>query len=198
MSTTVNNLTGAPPSDLHELIRARWSPRAFLDRAVEPEKLRAIFEAARWAASCFNEQPWRFVVATKSDPAQFARMLGLLVEKNREWAKTAYLLGFSTGKMTFTRIQGDDRYGLHDAGAASANLALRATALGLHAHFMGGFDIGRARSEFAVPAEFEIGAALAVGYIDEATVQPGVRTRKPLMEIVFSAEWGKPAGFIGS
>ena len=178
---------------LHDLIRGRWSANDFSTRPIEPEKLRTVFEAARWAASCFNEQPWRFIVATKADPAQFEKVLGLLMEPNQKWAKTAYVLGFSSGKKTFSRNGAPNRFVLHDAGAATATLAVQATALGLRTHFMGGFDTGRARSEFHIPDDFEVGAAFAIGYIDEATTIPGVRTRKELEEIDFSGDWGAPA-----
>jgi nitroreductase len=188
MSTTITNA----PENVHELLRDRWSPRDFKDRPIEPEKLRSLFEAARWAASCFNEQPWRFVIATKAEPEQFQKLLGLLMEKNQQWAKTAWALGFSTGKKTFSHNGAPNRFGLHDAGAATANLAVEATALGLHAHFMGGFDAQRARTEFHVPDDFEIGAAFAIGYIDEASVQPGERKRRALEEIVFVGDWGLP------
>jgi nitroreductase len=178
---------------VHELIRKRWSPNDFLSRPVEPEKLRSLFEAARWAASCFNEQPWRYILATKADPDAFQKVLGLLAERNRQWAKTAYAIGFSSGKKTFTQSGKPNRFGLHDTGAATANLAIEATALGLRAHFMGGFDTGRARSEFHIPDDFEIGAAFAVGYIDETAPLPWVRTRRGLEEIVFEGDWGVPA-----
>lgn len=181
------------PANVHELISSRWSPREFSSRAIEAEKLRSLFEAARWAASCYNEQPWRFVVTTQAQPDFFQKVLGLLVAPNQQWAKSAYALGFSAGKKTFTHNGTPDRFGLHDVGAASANLALQATALGLHAHFMGGFDAMRARTEFHVPDDFEIGAAFAIGYIDETATLPGVRKRKNLDEIVFGAEWGVPA-----
>ena len=82
--------TSGPPDNVHELIRTRWSPREFSSRPVEPEKIRSLFEAARWAASCFNEQPWRYMLATQAEPEQFRKMLGLLVERNRQWAKTAF------------------------------------------------------------------------------------------------------------
>ncbi|HWF12041.1 MAG TPA: nitroreductase family protein [Bryobacteraceae bacterium] len=178
---------------IHPLIRARWSPREFLDRPVEPEKLRALFEAARWSLSCFNEQPWRFMVAAKAQPEQFEKVLGLLNERNQQWAKSAYALGFSTGKKTFSHNGAPDRFGLHDTGAASAMLAIEATSLGLRTHFMGGFDAQRARAEFHVPEDFEIGAAFAIGYIDETAHLPPARTRKGLEEIVFSGDWGIPA-----
>jgi nitroreductase len=186
-------ITDAPPASLHELLRTRWSPREFSARPIEAEKLRSMFEAARWAASCFNEQPWRFVLATKDDPEQFARMLGVLVEKNQQWAKTAWAIGFSAGKKTFTHNGAPNRFGLHDAGAAAANLAVQATALGLHAHFMGGFDTQRARAEFGVPEDFDMGAAFAIGYLEEGAAAPVSRTRKGLEEIVYSGAWGTAA-----
>jgi nitroreductase len=183
-----------PPASLHELIRKRWSPNQFSSRPVEPEKLRTMFEAAQWAASCFNEQPWRFVLASRAEPEQFQKVLGLLAERNQQWAHTAYALGFSTGKKTFSHSGKPNRFALHDAGAATANLAIEGTALGVRTHFMGGFDTQRARSEFHVPEDFEIGAAFAIGYIDEAATPPPARTRKGLEEIVFSGDWGIPAG----
>jgi nitroreductase len=183
-------------SYLHEILRDRWSPRAYSDRAIEPEKLHSIFESARWAASCFNEQPWRFVTATRDDAAGFARVLSLLVEKNQEWAKSAWLIGFTAGKKTFTHNGSPDRYGFYDVGAAGACLAIEATAIGLQAHFMGGFDIARARAEFGVPEDFEVGAAFTVGYVPEGAVPPPTRQRKPLAEIAFGTEWGKAADFV--
>jgi nitroreductase len=189
-------MSNTPAPALHELIRTRWSPREFLDRPIAPEDLRTLFEAARWAPSCFNEQPWRFVVATKDQPEQFAKILGLLMEMNQKWAKTAYLIGFSAGKKTFTHNSAPDRFGLYDTGAASDNLAIQATAMGIHAHFMGGFDANRARTEFGVPEDFEIGAAFAAGYVDESATQTATRSRKPLTELVFSQTWGDTADFV--
>ena len=189
----MSTVTNSAPAGLHELIRARWSPREFSSRPVEPEKLRDLFEAARWAASCTNEQPWRFVVATQADPEGFARVLGLLMEKNQQWAKTAWAIGFSAGKKTFTQSGAPNRFALHDTGAASANLAIEGVALGLRTHFMGGFDAQRARTEFHVPDDFEIGAAFAIGYIDETRTLPPARTRKELVELVFGPDWGLPA-----
>jgi nitroreductase len=195
MSTTLNVPGQMPALVLHELIRKRWSPRAFRDQPVEPEKLRALFEAARWAPSCFNEQPWRFVVATKAEPEKHAKILALLMEKNQQWAKSAWVLGFSAGKRTFTHNRAPDRYGLYDTGASMANLAIQATAMGLHAHFMGGFDVERARTKCGVPDDFEIGAAFAIGYVEGPPEPPGTRTRKPLLELVFDGDWGVPAPF---
>jgi len=179
---------------VNELILSRWSPRDYLNQPVEKEKLAAVFEAARWAASCFNEQPWRFIFVTQAEPGEFQKMLGVLAEKNQQWAKSAYVLGFTVGKKTFSANGAPDRFGLHDTGAASANLALEAVAVGLRAHFMGGFDTQKARTEFHVPEDFEVGAAFALGYVDELQTLPGNRTRKPLDEIVYRGDFGVPAG----
>ncbi len=183
------------PVSLHEILAGRWSPRAYSSRAVEPAKLTAIFEAARSASSCFNEQPWRFITATQDDPAGFARVLDLLVAPNQAWAKDAWLIGFTAGKQTFTQNGKPNRYGMYDVGAAGASLAIEATALGLQAHFMGGFDQARARTEFGVPEDFEIGAAFTVGYVADGVTPPETRQRKPLGEIVFGTGWGSGAGF---
>ena len=178
---------------LHEILRCRWSPRAFSRRPVEAEKVQALFEAVRWSASCFNEQPWRLLVATQDEPAEFARLLGLLVEKNQEWAKDAWILGFTTGKRTFTYNGAPNRFGMHDAGMALTSLMLQATASGLQAHGMGGFDAERARTGFGVPEDFEIGAAFAVGYVEGPFDPPSARNRKALSEVIFRGSWGTPA-----
>jgi nitroreductase len=188
-----NHMSATP--QLHELIAKRWSPRNFNGKEVEPEKLRSVFEAAIWASSCFNEQPWRFLVASRTDKPQFDRLLGLLVEKNQGWAKSAGALGISFGKKTFSHSGAADRFGLHDAGAALAQLSLQAVALGLHAHGMGGFDAARTRTEFAIPDDFEVGAAFAIGYLESDDSPPSGRGRKPLAEVVFTGEWGDPADF---
>jgi len=178
-------------TETHPLLAARWSPRGFADRPIDPPTLRSLFEAARWSASCFNEQPWRFVVADRRNPEQFNRILATLMPKNQEWARTAWVLAISAGKKTFSHDGSPDRFGLHDAGAALANLMIQATAVGLHVHAMGGFDAAKARTEFGIPEDFEVGAAIAIGYLADG-LAPGERTRRPLADQVFGTEWGKP------
>ena len=193
--------TASAPAGLHELVRNRWSPRSFADREVSPEDLRRLLEAARWAASSYNEQPWRFLLARKSDAAAFARILGLLSERNQKWARNAPVLMLTFGKRTFSHNGTPNRYALHDAGMALATLMLQATALGLYVHGMGGFDQARARAEFAIPEDYEVGAAVAIGHLgDPAGLAPefqdgerAARSRKPLSEIVFEGAWGSPA-----
>jgi nitroreductase len=182
-------------SPLNDLIARRWSPREFVDKPIEPEKLRSLFEAARWAASSFNEQPWRFIVATKDHPAEFERVLSTLAPKNQAWAKTAWALGISAAKKTFTHSGAPNRFGIHDAGAALANLMLQANSVGLYVHGMAGFDAEKARAEFGIPPEFDMGAAFAIGYLEPETQPPATRTRKPLEETVFGTRFGEPLKF---
>lgn len=188
---SITNLMPESPS-VHPLIANRWSPRAFTAQPIDPATLRTLFEAAGWAASCFNEQPWRFIVATKDQPEQFAKVLNTLVPQNQAWAKTAYALGITAGKRTFSHNGAPDRFGLHDAGAALENMAIQAMAMGLHVHGMGGFDAALARTVFGVPDDFEMGAAYAIGYVEGTDAPPAERKRKPLEEFVFGTEWGKP------
>jgi nitroreductase len=185
---------------VHALIRSRWSPRAFSDKEVPAGDLAAILDAARWAASSYNEQPWRFIVATKQDPEAYQKLLGLLLPFNQAWAKTAPVLILMAAKKTFTHNHTPNKYALHDTGAALANLFLQATALGLHAHGMAGFDYDRARSELKIPDDYETAAFVALGYAGSPDQLPdaqkkselGPRSRKPLSEIVFTTTWESP------
>ncbi len=162
---------------LHPVISERWSPREFSDRPIDSAQLRSLFEACPLGPSCFNEQPWRFVIATKApNPAISPAFFLLLMEKNQQWATDAYLIGFSAGKKTFTQTGAPDRFGLYDTGAASAYLAIQATDSGSsHAHFMGGF--GRpagARTEFGDAGRFRHwrGVPFVVGYVKEGAPLP--------------------------
>jgi nitroreductase len=185
---------------VHELIRKRWSPRSFSTREVSNEDLETVLEGARWAASSYNEQPWRFLVARRSDPAAYEKILNLLVPANQAWAKTAPVLLIMAAKRTFSHSGAPNRFGLHDAGQALAQLFLQATALGLHAHGMAGFDAERARKELEIPDDYDLAAAAALGYLappDQLTekyreIEAAKRTRKPLNEIVFGAHWNEP------
>ena len=186
---------------IHDLIRNRWSPRAFDSRPVEPEKLCALFEAARWAASSSNEQPWFFIVAAKDDPSNFAKILDCLVEQNQAWAKNAAVLALSVAAMNFEKNQQPNRHAFHDVGQAAANLALQATALGLEVHQMAGILPNKARELFAIPDGYEAVAGIALGYPDDPASLPeplrarevAPRTRKPLESFVFTGKWGNTA-----
>jgi nitroreductase len=184
---------------VHDVIRRRWSPRAFSDKEVSATELKAMFEAARWSASSSNEQPWRFLVGRRGDET-YQKILNALVEFNQSWAKSAPVLVLSVAKKTFTAKGTPNRHNLHDTGAATANLALQATANGLHTHSMAGFDAEQVRASFAIPSDYDIGAVTAVGYFGDPASLPehllkqevAPRQRKPLEEFVFS-DWEKPA-----
>jgi nitroreductase len=165
--------------------------------------LQTILEAARWAASSYNEQPWRFFVVRKSDGPAYDQFLHLLAPANQEWVKTAPVIIIMAAKRTFSHNGAPNHYALHDAGQALAQLFLQATALGLHAHGMGGYDRDRARQELRIPDDYELGAAVALGYLGspdqlngkqrESELAP--RRRKPLSEIAFGAGWNQPLTF---
>ena len=184
-----------------ELLRKRWSPRAFADREIAADDLEKLFVAASWAASSFNEQPWRFLVGRRGD-GTYKKIFDALMEFNQLWAKSAPVLVLAVGKKTFSHNSSPNKYGLHDTGAATAYLVLQATALGLHAHSMAGFDQEKARNSFAIPADYDIGAVTAVGYLGDPYTLPeqmrkgelAPRSRKAVAEFVFS-EWETPVSF---
>jgi nitroreductase len=185
---------------IHDLLRQRWSSRAFDDRPVEPEKLRSLCEAARWAPSSNNEQPWRFIVANKDHETEWNRLLACLVEGNRKWAHHAPVLILSVASLNFEDDSTPNRHALHDTGMAVENLVLQATALGLSAHQMAGFDVEKARADLKIPSGYEPVAMIAVGYpgdlaslpdrLRERELQP--RSRRPISEWTFSGQWGEP------
>jgi nitroreductase len=185
---------------VHELIRNRWSPRGFSEKPVSTEDLATILDAGHWAASSYNEQPWRFIVATKQDPDAYKKMLDILVPFNQSWAQSAPVLMLIAAKKTFSHNNSPNAYALHDAGAALATMALQATALGLHIHGMAGFDHDRARTELGIPADFDIAAFSALGYLGSPDNLPeglkqqelAPRTRKPLADVVFTTTWQTP------
>jgi nitroreductase len=196
----IDKLKHAPDgAGVEHLIRRRWSPRAFADKDVSADDLKKLFEAARWAASSFNEQPWRFLVGRRGDET-YKKIFGALVEFNQSWAKSAPVLVLSVAKKTFSANGQPNRYGLHDTGAATTLLSLQATANGLHTHSMAGFDAEQARASFAIPSDYDIGAVTALGYFGDPESLPdqmqktevAPRQRKPLEEFVFS-DWDKPA-----
>jgi nitroreductase len=198
----IEKLKHAPDAaGVEDLIRRRWSPRTYADKEVPAAELKRLFEAARWAASSSNEQPWRFLVGRRGDET-YQKIFNALVEFNQTWARSAPVLVLAVAKMTFTQKGTPNRYGLHDTGAAMANLALQATADGLHTHSMAGFDNEQMRASFAIPSDYEMGAVTAIGYFGDPENLPehlrkmevSPRQRKPLEEFVFSA-WEKPAQF---
>jgi nitroreductase len=188
---------------IHDLLRRRWSPRAFADRPVEREKLLSVLEAARWAPSSNNEQPWHYIVARREEPDEFARLLACLVERNQSWAKAAPVLMLSVATTTFARNGHPNRHALHDAGQAIACLTVEATALGLYVHQMAGFSTDKARETYALPPTAEPVAAIALGYLGDPNSLPEdlrqrelvASPRKPIGEFVFTGAWGRGAGW---
>jgi nitroreductase len=203
MSTLKKTATTSAP--IHSLIGERWSPRAFADRPVEQEKLRSLFEAARWAASSYNGQPWYFIVATKNDPENYKRVLDCFVEFNQGWAKNAPVLAVSVAKLKFEHNGEPNRHAFHDVGQAAATLAIQAEALGLAVHQMAGILPDKAREIFAIPEGYEAVAGIAIGYPGEAHTLPdqlkerelAPRERKALDSFVFTAKWGKVSPIVG-
>lgn len=189
---------------VHELIRDRWSPRAFSEKPVRPDVLRSLFEAARWAPSSNNEQPWAFLVATKDDHEAHARMLSTLVEFNQGWAKHAPVLAIAVSELAFAANGNPNRNAFYDTGAAVANLSAEATARGLLVHQMGGFDPHKVIELFQIPKGWEPIAAFVVGYPGDPESLPeslrqrelAPRSRKPLADFVMSGNWGHPADFL--
>lgn len=188
-------------TEIHELLSRRWSPRAFSARAVEAEKLRLLFEAARWAPSCYNDQPWYFLVARRSEDADaYQHLLDCMVPFNQAWAATAPVLLLSVARLQFAQNGKPNRHAVFDVGQAVGNLLCEATYLGLYVHQMAGFDVEQARSSFALPVGFEPIAAAALGYRGEPSVlpptieekSPDKRERKPLSEFVFAGDWQRP------
>ena len=184
---------------IEEILRRRWSPRAFSDRPVEPEKLQSLFEAARWAASSFNEQPWNFIVATKQKPEEHARLLSCLVEGNQRWAREAPVLMVSVAKLNFDKTGKPNRHAFHDVGLAVENMIVQATALGLFVHQMAGFSPEKVREIYGVPDGFEPVAAMAIGYGLAADELPeafrefelGARSRKPVRQFRVRGSLGR-------
>lgn len=195
-----------PDHPIHELIAKRWSPYAFADRAVSDEDLRSLFEAARWAASSYNEQPWSYIVATKASPADFERLLSCLVEGNQAWAGAAPVLAIGCTSLNFTLNHKPNAAAVHDLGIAGASLTLEATARGLFVHQMIGILPDRARELYRIPEGVQPLTGLAIGYAADPDTLPekyrerdlATRGRRPLAEFVFGREWGSASSLLES
>lgn len=190
--------------ELHELIERRWSPRAFADEAIEDETIRRMLEAARWAPSCYNEQPWSFLVGKKGSQTHDG-ILECLYDDNRKWARRAPLLMVSVASRSFDYNGEENRHALHDVGLAVENLVLQALDEGVFVHQMAGFDEDRVRTKFSVPGDHVPVACLAAGYPGDPDSLPdeladrerGERTRKSQAEFVYSGKFGETADLDG-
>ncbi len=154
---------------IHELLAKRWSPYGFEERSVAQSDLRSLFEAARWAASSYNEQPWSFLVATRENPEEFARLLSCLVEGNQGWAQAAPVLALGVVSLRFLRNNKENRAAVHDLGLAAGNLVVEATARGLCVHQMIGILPDKARGVYEIPEHSEAWTAMAIGYKADPT-----------------------------
>jgi nitroreductase len=183
---------------IHDLLANRWSPYSFADRSVSDEEVRSLFEAARWAPSSYNEQPWNYIVAKREDAVEFARLLSCLVEANQTWAKASSLLVLSISRLNSARNNQPNRAAIHDIGLAAANLVLECTARGLVVHQMIGILPDKARELYSIPEGHEPLTVAAIGYASDPNNMPEAlrtrdsarRPRKPLTEFVFGGKWG--------
>lgn len=192
--------------EVHELITRRWSPRAFAPTPVPDGVLAQLFEAARWAASSSNAQPWRFLL-TRAGEASFQKLHSCLSRGNQPWTERVPVLLLGVTDTVFAakgdKPARDNPTAKHDLGLAAANLALQATALGLYVHPMAGFDQDKVREVFAIPSPYEPVTVTAIGYLADLDTlseadrerEEAPRSRKSLREIVFEGDWGKPAAF---
>lgn len=180
-----------------DVLSQRWSPRAFSDRAVEPEKIELLFEAARWAPSCYNDQPWSFVVTRRGVGADHESLMSCLMAANQAWASTAPILVLNCVRKHFSHNGKPNRWAYYDLGLAVGNLLSEATRQGLVVHQMAGFDAERAQRVLALPDDHEAVAVMALGYLgDPARLPPGVeekspaqRERRTVMEFVHEGRW---------
>jgi nitroreductase len=186
---------------IHDVLANRWSPRAYdANKPVSQTQIIGLLEAARWAPSCFGDQPWRFVVCDKTtNPDAWKKALDCLVPGNQTWAQHAPVLLLICANTLFGHNQKPNRWAPYDTGAATENLCLQATALGLAAHQMGGFDVAKAQTAFAVPEQFTLMSMVTIGYAGSADSLPedlrerelAPRERRPLGELFFNGAWDK-------
>lgn len=185
---------------IHELITNRWSPYKYADRLVSKEDLLSLFEAARWAPSSYNEQPWRFIMATKDQAQEFEKLLSCLVPANQEWAKNASVLVLGVTHITFDRNGKENKAAIHDLGAAVSHLSFEATSRGISVHQMIGIEPESAKRVYNIPDDYEVLTAFAIGYSDlsekasddlsERDQTP--RARRKTAEFVFKKDWAVP------
>jgi len=192
-------ITQAP---IHDIIANRWSPRAYdANKAVSQTQIISLLEAARWAPSCFGDEPWRFIVWDKNqDAAAWEKAFDCIVPGNQTWAKDAPVLILICADTLFSHNQKPNRWANYDTGAAAVSLCLQATSMGLATHQMGGFDGDKTRAAFGIPEQIEMMSMLAVGYAADADTlsdelkerELAPRKRRPLGELFYDGVWNHP------
>lgn len=199
MSTQSTNAKSAQTYyELHPLITERWSPRAFSSKEPSEQQVLKLLEAARWAPSCFNEQPWRFIVGIRSREEEYQKVLECLNEFNREWASHAPVLMLVCAKKAFTHNDKPNKHYMYDCGAAMATLCLQAMADNLYVHQMAGINPDKAVELFKIPETFEVLAGVAIGYLGDPDQlseknyksEVAERKRRELSQSVFKKAWG--------
>ena len=182
--------------DIYPLISKRWSPRVFADKAVETTTLEKLFEAARWAASSNNGQPWRFMYAFKGTDT-YNEIFEHLSDFNKKWCHNAPVLMLTAYKKTFDNGK-ENFHASHDLGLAMGNLSLQAESMGLAGHSMAGVNWQKAHDTYEVPENFHITTAAAIGYYggdvsvlpeDMQKTEKAERKRKPQNEFVGEEKW---------
>ena len=195
----------ATAQPVHNLIKHRWSPVGFdRERDIDRETLLSILEAGRWAASSANLQPWRFIVAPRSNEAEFQKALSVLKEGNQTWAQYAALLIIAVAHR-YPKPDYRHPYASHDLGLAVGQMVMQALDHGVYTHQMAGIYPEKARETYQIPSEFEPFTAIALGYRSEDLDHLGEgqrereaapRQRMALSEIVFTGSWARPAAFL--
>ena len=201
MADTTNVLT--LEHEIMPVLAQRRSPRAYSDKAVSAEAVEQVFTAASSAASCYGEQPWRYLMGSQtSSPEAFEKILGGVLEFNQAWAKKAPVLAVGVAKLTFSHDGNANGWAKYDVGQATATLAVQATELGLQIHQMAGFNPAALRTAFSIPEGFEPVVVFTLGYPGPASDLPAglseketaPRVRKPLAEFLFEGAWPTPDG----
>ncbi len=179
-----------------DVIKKRWSPRAFAKKSISNHDILTMLEAARWTASAFNEQPWRFIVAKKEDKQKYAKLLACLREGNQSWATNAPLLILAVAKKTFSNTNGENKLARYDLGQAVSALVLQASELNIYSHQMAGIYPEKAKSAYNLADGYEAVTAIALGYLGDIEQLPedlqarekSERIRKTLAEITIETD----------
>ena len=183
--------------ELHELISERYSPRAFSDKPITKEQIKTILKAASLAASSYNEQPWRFIYALKSNPIAFDKMFNCIMEFNHAWAKHATALIVCVVKDNLSLNDKPNTHAWHDMGLAVGNLSIQALSMGIYVRQMGGFDSEIAKTQLSIPDGYTPTSVIALGYLGDVDQLPqhlqerekALKELRPLDSIIFEGEW---------